>query len=126
MYKRQAYTNALSQPLVWGWGAHTPMELYNIYHTAEESGSAQYSPYSNETVDVYMDEALAADSLEESYELWQKAQWDGSTGVTQEGDIPWAVSYTHLDVYKRQSEETAHESVDICRHTPDSNFWTVP
>ena len=36
-----------------------------------------------------MDEALRADDLEESYELWQKAQWDGSTGVTQEGDIPW-------------------------------------
>ena len=27
-----AYDRALSQPLIWGWGAHTPMELYNLYH----------------------------------------------------------------------------------------------
>lgn len=84
-----AYTRAQAEPLMWGWGAHTPMELYNIYHTIEGTGSAEYSPYANETVDRYMDDALAATSLEESYELWKKAQWDGTTGITQEGDIPW-------------------------------------
>lgn len=84
-----AYDKAQSQPLMWGWGAHTPMELYNIYHTMEKTGSAEYSPYANEKVDEYMDEALKADSLEGSYELWKKAQWDGETGVTQDGDIPW-------------------------------------
>ena len=84
-----AYDRAQSEPLMWGWGAHTPMELYNIYHSMEETGLAQYSPYANETVDKYMDEALESDNLEESYELWKKAQWDGTTGITQEGDIPW-------------------------------------
>ena len=82
-----AYDEAQSQPLMWGWGAHTPMELYNIYHTID--GLAEYSPYANETVDQYMDEALAATSLEDSYDLWKKAQWDGTTGIIQEGDIPW-------------------------------------
>lgn len=86
-----AYDRAESEPLVWGWGAHTPMELYNIYHTLEDKGigQAEYSPYANESVDHYMDEALESATLEESYELWQKAQWDGTTGITQEGDIPW-------------------------------------
>ena len=84
-----AYTDALSQPLMWGWGAHTPMELYNIYHTMNETGLAEYSPYSNETVDKYMDEALESSDLESSYDLWKKAQWDGETGITQDGDIPW-------------------------------------
>ena len=84
-----AYDRAQGEPLMWGWGAHTPMELYNIYHTIKDSGSAEYSPYANETVDKYMDEALKSSSLEESYELWKKAQWDGTTGITQEGDIPW-------------------------------------
>ena len=84
-----AYDRAQSEPLVWGWGAHSPMELYNIYHTIGDSGSAEYSPYANETVDKYMDEALQCSDLEESYELWKKAQWDGTTGITQEGDIPW-------------------------------------
>ena len=40
------------------------MELYNIYHTIEGTDSAQYSPYSNSTVDAYMDQALASNDLE--------------------------------------------------------------
>ncbi|MDO5424861.1 MAG: ABC transporter substrate-binding protein [Eubacteriales bacterium] len=84
-----AYDRAQSDLLVWGWGAHTPMELYNLYHTNGDTGLAEYSPYANETVDQYMDVALQCSDLEESYELWKKAQWDGTTGITQEGDIPW-------------------------------------
>ncbi|MCI8280205.1 MAG: ABC transporter substrate-binding protein [Lachnospiraceae bacterium] len=83
-----AYDKAQSQALVWGWGAHTPMELYNLYHSMED-GLAEYSPYYNEAVDSYMDQALACNDMETSYELWKKAQWDGRTGITQEGDIPW-------------------------------------
>lgn len=93
-----AYDRAQSEPMVWGWGAHTPMELYNIYHSAGDTQTAEYSPYYNETVDAYMDQALASVDLEESYELWKKAQWDGTTGITQEGDIPWIwlVNIDHL------------------------------
>ena len=43
-----AYDRAQSTPLMWGWGAHTPMELYNIYHTAPGKQYAEYSPYGNE------------------------------------------------------------------------------
>ena len=116
-----AYTNALSQPLVWGWGAHTPMELYNIYHTAGETDRAEYSPYSNSTVDAYMDEALRADDLEESYELWQKAQWDGSTGVTQEGDIPWIwlCNVDHL-YYVRDGLQIAEQKIH-----PHGHGWSL-
>lgn len=93
-----AYDRALSTPLLWGWGAHTPMELYNIYHTMSAAGYAEYSPYANETVDSYMDQALATGDLEESYALWRDAQWDGTTGVIQDGDIPWVwlVNIDHL------------------------------
>ena len=92
-----------------------------VYMPAEESGSAQYSPYSNETVDVYMDEALAADSLEESYELWQKAQWDGSTGVTQEGDIPWVwlCNVDHL-YYVRDGLQIAEQKIH-----PHGHGWSL-
>lgn len=36
--------------------------------------------------------------LEASYELWKKAQWDGESGITQEGDLPWIwlVNIDHL------------------------------
>ena len=114
-----AYGRALSEPLVWGWGAHTPMELYNIYHTV--NGSAEYSPYANETVDKYMDEALAADSLEEAYELWKMAQWDGETGITQDGDIPWIwlANIDHL-YWSRENLNVAEQKIH-----PHGHGWSV-
>ena len=36
-----------------------------------------------------MDEALKSTDIETAYTLWQKAQWNGVTGITQKGDIPW-------------------------------------
>lgn len=93
-----AYQEAQSQPLLWGWGAHTPMELYHIYHTQKETGLALYSPYANAVVDAYMDAALGCEDLAESYELWKKAQWDGTTGISGQGEIPWVwlVNIDHL------------------------------
>lgn len=116
-----AYDRALADPLLWGWGAHTPMELYNIYHTEEKSGSARYSPYGNEAVDAYMDQALASGDLEESYALWQKAQWDGTTGVTQEGDIPWVwlVNIDHL-YWVRDGLRVAEQKIH-----PHGHGWSV-
>ena len=116
-----AYDRALADPLLWGWGAHTPMELYNIYHTEEKSGSARYSPYGNGAVDAYMDQALASGDLEESYALWQKAQWDGTTGVTQEGDFPWVwlVNIDHL-YWVRDGLRVAEQKIH-----PHGHGWSV-
>ena len=116
-----AYDRAQSDALMWGWGAHTPMELYNIYHTMEDTGLAQYSPYANEQVDKYMDEALKSDNLEESYELWKKAQWDGTAGVTQEGDIPWIwlCNIDHL-YFVRDGLEVAEQKIH-----PHGHGWSI-
>lgn len=116
-----AYTRAQSEPLLWGWGAHTPMELYNIYHTMEKTGLAEYSPYANQTVDRYMDEALAESDLEASYELWKKAQWDGNTGITQEGDIPWIwlVNIDHL-YWSREGLQVAEQKLH-----PHGHGWSI-
>lgn len=116
-----AYDRAQSEPLMWGWGAHTPMELYNIYHTVTETGSARYSPYANASVDSYMDEALAADDLEKSYELWQKAQWDGTSGIIQDGDIPWVwlVNVNHL-YWVRDGLQPAEQKIH-----PHGHGWSI-
>ena len=116
-----AYDEAQSQPLLWGWGAHTPMELYNIYHTMKDTGLASYSPYANETVDKYMDEALASTDLEDSLKLWKKAQWDGTTGITQEGDIPWIwlVNIDHL-YWERDGLHVAGQKLH-----PHGHGWSI-
>ena len=97
------------------------MELYNIYHTVGASGTARYSPYANAAVDAYMDQALRCADLEEAYELWKKAQWDGTTGVTQEGDIPWVwlVNVSHL-YWVREGLQVAQQKIH-----PHGHGWSV-
>ena len=116
-----AYDRAQSTPMMWGWGAHTPMEFYNIYHTAPGGEYARYSPYRSETADTYMDAALESTDLEESYELWKKAQWDGETGVTQDGDIPWIwlVNIDHL-YWSRTGLEIAEQKLH-----PHGHGWSI-
>ncbi len=116
-----AYDRAQSAPLMWGWGAHTPMELYNIYHTKPGGTYAEYSPYANEAVDALMDAALASNSLEESYELWKKAQWDGRTGITQAGDLPWIwlVNIDHL-YWVKDGLKVADQKLH-----PHGHGWTI-
>ena len=84
----------------YGHGAGELIHLWsfsNIYHSLDTSPvkMAEYSPYKNETVNKYMDEALAAEDLEESYDLWKKAQWDGAfnpyVGMKM---MPWAIYYS--------------------------------
>ena len=110
-----AYDDALSNPLVWGWGAHTPMELYNIYHTDPERGTARYSPYSCEMTDSLLDEALACTDLEESYSLWQRAQEEIA------GDVPWVwlVNVDHL-YWVRDGLHVAEQKIH-----PHGHGWSI-
>lgn len=114
-----AYDRALSQPLAWGWGAHTPMELYNIYHTVPGGNLAEYSPYANEAVDAYMDDALESGSLEASYALWKQAQWDGGAGIT--ADLPWIwlVNINHL-YWARSDLQVAPQKIH-----PHGHGWSI-
>lgn len=116
-----AYDQAQSQPLMWGWGAHTPMELYNIYHSMEKSGLAEYSPYTNAKVDAYMDQAMAASDLEDANALWKLAQWDGETGIIHEGDIPWIwlVNIDHL-YWVRDGLQVADQKIH-----PHGHGWSI-
>ncbi len=109
-----AYAEAFSQPVMWGWGAHTPMEMYNIYHTAE-NGSARYSPYSNAQVDKLMDDALAAPSLEQSYALWKRAQ----DVVSSEAPWVWLVNIDHL-YWVRNGLAVAQQKIH-----PHGHGWSI-
>ncbi|OIJ08211.1 nickel ABC transporter substrate-binding protein [Anaerobacillus arseniciselenatis] len=93
--QKQMYSNAV----LFGWGSHDPIEIYNIYssHTAGE-GWYNTGFYSNPVVDDYLEKALSATDIEKSLEYWKKAQWDEKTGFSAKGDAPWAwlVNLDHL------------------------------
>lgn len=116
-----AYQEAQSQPLIWGWGAHTPMELYHIYHTSGENGRAVYSPYANAAVDAYLDAALSAKTPEEAEKLWKQAQWDGTTGIGVRGDLPWVwlVNVNHL-YWVRDGLSVAEQKLH-----PHGHGWSI-
>lgn len=105
-----------------GWGSLDPLEMYHVYGS-QFAGVGYYNPghYTNETVDQYMKQALAATDEEQAMELWQKAQWDGSTGLSAKGDAPWAwlVNIDHLYL--------VNEKLDIGQQLihPHGHGWPI-
>lgn len=89
------YSNAV----VMGWGSHDPLEMYNLYNS-KYTGVDWYNTgfYSNATVDEYLNKALSSTDENEAIDYWKKAQWDGETGFSANGDAPWAwlVNLNHL------------------------------
>lgn len=88
-----------SEAILMGWGAQSPNETYLLYHS-DNKGKDYYNPenYSNPSVDKHIDNAMAANNLEDSFDSWKKVQWDGKTGVSTQGDCPWVwlVNVDHL------------------------------
>jgi peptide/nickel transport system substrate-binding protein len=123
-----------SNVIVFGWGAHDPLEIYMLYHSRFR-GEGWYNPafYSNMRVDAYMDEAQKQTTIEASLPFWQKAQWDGSTGFGSKGDAVWAwmvnlqhVYFVHdcLDVGRPQVHPHGHGFP--ITHAVETWRWTCP
>jgi peptide/nickel transport system substrate-binding protein len=89
------YGHMYTDPIVWGWGSNSPAELYNLYHSG---GSSNFPCYDNPIIDGYLEAALATSELEDSYPLWQQAQWDGTVGEGVQGAATWVwlVNIDHL------------------------------
>lgn len=118
MIEKEMYSNAV----LMGWGSHDPHELYNIY-SGHNAGIDYYNTgfYKNEIVDTYLEEALSADNEQDAIELWRNAQWDGTTGLSVQGDAPWAwlVNIDHLYLVK--------EGLDIGKQKiqPHEHGWPI-
>jgi peptide/nickel transport system substrate-binding protein len=80
------YPHEFSDLILWGWGSNAPVETYELTYS---SGWGNFASYENETIDAYLDEALAQTDVADSYEYWQKAQWDGEQGIAPQGASTW-------------------------------------
>ena len=80
-----------SNAVLYGWGAHDPSEIYNLYHSSF-AGVDSYNAgfYANSAVDAHFDAAQRAPDFEASLAEWKAAQWDGTTGFGSRGDAAWA------------------------------------
>ena len=106
-----AYDRAQSTPMMWGWGAHTPWN-FTTFTTRPRRGVRPVFPLPQRDGGRLHGCGPGEHDLEESYELWKKAQWDGETGVTQDGDIPWIwlVNIDHL-YWSRTGLEIAEQKL---------------
>ena len=80
------YAHEYSDPIVWGWGANSPTQLYDLTYG---SSAGNYASCENAAVDAHLDAALATKTVEDSYDEWKRAQWDGEAGVAPQGDASW-------------------------------------
>jgi peptide/nickel transport system substrate-binding protein len=106
---RRMYTT----PVVFGWGSHSPMEIYNLYYgKGATTGYDNVTNMVNPVVDAYMDAALAALTTEEAMANWKLAQWDGKTGFSNLGDATWCwiADIDHL-YYVRENLDTGNQRI---------------
>lgn len=103
-------------PHVFGAGLHSPAGIRSHYYTGRN-----YASYSNTTVDKHIENALAATTVEESYQHWKKAQWDGTAGVTAAADSPWVwlVEIKHI-YFAKQNLQVIDKKIH-----PHGYGWTL-
>lgn len=112
------YAHQFSDPILWGWGANSPSELYNLLFS---TGGANYADYKNPQVDAYLDAALAANDPEEAMRSWRAAQWDGTTGIAPQGEATWVwlANIDHL-YFKRPELAVAAQ-----KSHPHGHGWSL-
>ena len=82
-----------SDPVVWGWGSNSPIEIYNLNYS---TGNGNYACYENAAVDAHLNAALANPVIADSYDEWKLAMWDGENGVAPQGAATW-VWFANVD-----------------------------
>ena len=114
----ELYLHQYECPVEWGWGSNAPIEMYELNYS---TGWGNFSSYENATVDAHLDEALAQTHIEDSYDLWKKAQWDGEQGVAPQGAATW-VWLTNIDhlYYVRDGLQVAEQ-----KPHPHGHGWSL-
>ncbi len=111
-----------AHPVMMGWGSHSPIEMYHL-NSSSTRGIGYYNAnyYSNPVVDDYMEKALRATTQDEANTWWEKAQWDGETGLSAKGDAPWAwlVNLDHL-YFVNENLEIGEQKVQ-----PHGHGWPI-
>lgn len=112
------YMHQYSDPVLWGWGSNSPVEVYMLHYGAS---SGNYACYKNAEIDKHLDAALAATTIDASYPEWQAAQWDGAFGFAPEGAATWVwlCNVDHL-YFKRNGLEVAAQ-----KPHPHGHGWSL-
>ncbi len=108
-----------SNPILFAGGRHHPHQFYIMHHPDRAGILYDNIVYmDNPVVTGYLDKALHASNNDEANKYWKLAQWDGKTGASGIGDIPyvwlirWDHTYlgnAHINVGKQPIHSHGHE-----------------
>lgn len=114
----EIYSHQYEQPVLWGWGSNSPIEVYALNYS---TGWGNYACYENAAIDAHLDEALAQQNIEDSYAYWQLAAWDGENGFAPKGAATWAwiANVDHL-YFKREGLVVADQ-----KPHPHGHGWSL-
>lgn len=114
----EIYSHQYEQPVLWGWGSNSPIEVYALNYS---TGWGNYACYENAAIDAHLDEALAQQNIEDSYAYWQLAAWDGENGFAPKGAATWAwiANVDHL-YFKREGLNVADQ-----KPHPHGHGWSL-
>ncbi|HEY4533392.1 MAG TPA: ABC transporter substrate-binding protein, partial [Fusobacterium sp.] len=87
--------------MLYAGGRHNPNQFFQSHHPSTAGkGWTNVTFYNNPKVTEYLEKAMRASSLEEANKYWKLAQWDGDTGASTKGDLPyvWLVRINHTYV----------------------------
>ncbi|MDO4442774.1 MAG: ABC transporter substrate-binding protein [Slackia sp.] len=103
---------------LWGWGSNSPIEIYNLNYS---EGTSDFACRDSETTNAYLEQAVSTPTIEESYELYRKAQFDGEEGVTPDTDAPWVwlANADHL-YFTREGLKVAEQ-----KPHPHGHGWSI-
>ncbi|MDO5334464.1 MAG: ABC transporter substrate-binding protein [Coriobacteriia bacterium] len=106
------------EPILWGWGSNSPVELYDLSYS---DAWGNFACYENKTVDIHFDAALAKTKVEDSYGEWKAAQWDGKEGIAPQGAATWVwlANVDHL-YFKRKGLTVADQ-----KPHPHGHGWSL-
>ena len=113
------YPHEFSEGVMWGWGSNSPMEVYELNHS---KGWGNFACYENAAIDNNLEAALATPKIEDSYDLWKKAQWDGTDGVAPEKGAAtwvWFANVDHL-FFKKENLHVADQ-----KPHPHGHGWSL-
>ena len=116
------HTRMHADAVLFGWGSHDPLEMYNLYYSAAKGkGTNNAGYYENPSVDGYMKQAMESVDEATANDFWKKSQWDGTTGWCAKGDAPWAwlVNIDHLYLV-RDNLSIGHQKIH-----PHGHGWPI-
>ena len=89
-----------SNAVIMSWGDSNPFTSYLLFHSSNKLNYDYYNPEGFDSLQInkYLEQALNATTSEQANEFWKKAQWDGTTGTSMLGEVPWVwlVNIRHI------------------------------